>query len=184
MDRLTTIQQTIARLLARGALFLDTETTGLDGQAELCEISVLDSDGLPLIDTLICPSAPIPPEAAAIHGITDSMIAGAPVFPAIYDELRALLIGRPVIAYNAAFDGRMIDQTCKRYDLPPIPAEYACAMLLYSDYSGNRRWQSLGAAAAQCGIDFGAGQHRAATDARIMREIVYHMVATGKEGAK
>jgi hypothetical protein len=53
--------------------------------------------------------------------------------------------------------------------------EYCCAMRLYSAFAGLSRWQSLGTAAEQCGIEFGAGQHRTLADTRIMREIVLHM---------
>lgn len=35
------------------ALFLDTETTGLDGSAEIVEIAVADHEGKPLFDSLI-----------------------------------------------------------------------------------------------------------------------------------
>jgi DNA polymerase-3 subunit epsilon len=54
-------------------LFLDTETTGLDDQAGICELSFVDIAGRVLMDTLVRPHQPIPHEASVIHGITDAM---------------------------------------------------------------------------------------------------------------
>lgn len=41
-------------------VFLDTETTGLDGNAEIIDIALVDRDGAVLLDTLIRPTRPIP----------------------------------------------------------------------------------------------------------------------------
>jgi DNA polymerase-3 subunit epsilon len=57
------------------ALILDTETTGLDGDAEVVELAVIDCAGSVPLDILVRPIGPIPVEAAAIHGITDAMLA-------------------------------------------------------------------------------------------------------------
>ncbi|MFJ2900325.1 exonuclease domain-containing protein [Streptomyces sp. NPDC087218] len=57
---------------------LDTETTGLDYDSRIVEIAVTTAAGTVLLDTLVNPGAPIPAEAAAIHGITDVMVADAP----------------------------------------------------------------------------------------------------------
>ncbi len=82
------------------ALILDTETVSLHGA--VCELSVIDLAGNVVFDTLINPH--VPNEATQIHGITDAMTAGAPTFAAIERELRKLLQGRTVIAYNVAYD--------------------------------------------------------------------------------
>ncbi|RPJ07014.1 MAG: 3'-5' exonuclease, partial [Deltaproteobacteria bacterium] len=52
----------------------DTETTGLDDQAEIVEIAVLNSAGEPVFESLIRPQQPIPPRVITIHGITDTMV--------------------------------------------------------------------------------------------------------------
>lgn len=63
-------------------LFLDTETTGKDPElAEIVELGFcLSSDGTILkeYDQLIKPSEPIPPEASAVHHITNAMLADSP----------------------------------------------------------------------------------------------------------
>ena len=60
------------RWLAAQPVFLDTETTGLDNRAEICEIAVLDPEGCTLLDTLVKPRQPIPQAATDVHGISDT----------------------------------------------------------------------------------------------------------------
>ncbi len=43
-----------------------------------------------------------------------------------------VLAGRHVLAYNADFDRRMLAQSCERYDLPVIRAEWECMLELYA----------------------------------------------------
>ncbi|MFB6287159.1 MAG: 3'-5' exonuclease, partial [Candidatus Bipolaricaulia bacterium] len=52
--------QTARQWLDRAPLFLDTETTGIDERAEICEIAVVAADGTSLVDTLVRPTGPIP----------------------------------------------------------------------------------------------------------------------------
>src|SRR5205814_1881064 len=76
------------------AVFLDSETTGLDHQAEIIEIAIVDARGAVLLDTFVRPDSRIPPEVTRIHGIVDAMVAGAPRWPALYPQLFALLAER------------------------------------------------------------------------------------------
>lgn len=154
-------------------LVLDTETTGLDDQAEVVEISVIDASGQVLLDTLVRPSGAIPSEASAIHGITDDDVATAPAWPEIHERLVELVTGRLVIAYGADFDMRLIEQTAARHGLEWAKSETSCAMRLYAQYNGewsesrsSWRWLKLGVAAEACGINAG-GAHRALADCRM-----------------
>ena len=90
-------------MLKDDSLFLDTETTGLDGQAEICELSLLDVKGRVLMDTLIHPLQPIPQEATDIHGITDKMVAKSLTFMEVLPELQKILLKRKLIIYNRQF---------------------------------------------------------------------------------
>jgi len=131
-------------------LLLDTETTGLGSDAEAIQISVLAPDGSVLLNTLLRPSTPIEPDAAAVHGMTDEQLADAPVLPAIWDKLMALLADKTVVAYNAAFDRRILRQSAKAHGLELPEINWDCAMQVYAAYYGdwssyhrNYRWQRL-----------------------------------------
>jgi DNA polymerase III epsilon subunit-like protein len=43
------------KTIAAGCIVLDTETTGLGDDAEICEITILDVTGAPILDTLVPP---------------------------------------------------------------------------------------------------------------------------------
>jgi hypothetical protein len=65
------------------AFVFDTETTGLGDGAAIVELSACVIEGGAVtarFSTLLNPGAPIPPEVAAIHGITDEMVWKAPTF--------------------------------------------------------------------------------------------------------
>ena len=138
-------------LLARTDwVVLDTETTGLDGRDEVVQIAIVAPDGKVLMDTLIRPQDHIPARATAIHGITDDRVANAPSFAEIFPRLAAILEGKIVICYNAAFDSRLLRQTAARNKTGWLTVEWDCAMEQYARYFGqwserNRsyQWQKL-----------------------------------------
>ena len=165
-------------------VYLDTETTGLDGTAEIVEISVLDCRGNVLLDTLVQPSAPIPPDAEAIHGISNSMVAGAPGWPVVSQWLREIVARRTVVVYNADFDFRMVSQMDGRHRLGAGLHPWQCAMRRYSGYAGiwnqkygNYRFHKLDDAVSAFGHP--PGGHRALSDAMACKLVVEGMARSG-----
>ena len=75
-------------LLAASPIFLDTETTGFRETDEVVEISIIDIDGETLFSSLVKPRIPIPPDAMRVHGITEQMVADAPVWADIYPNIK------------------------------------------------------------------------------------------------
>jgi DNA polymerase-3 subunit epsilon len=163
-------------------VFLDTETTGLGPDAEIVDVAVVDGRGQVLLDTLVRPSGPIPPEVTRIHGITDAMVAGAVTWERVYPQLARLLAAAGgVVIYNAEFDTRILAQCNTRHGLPRCMADWQCAMRQYAAYAGVRharyggwRWHKLIDAAAAFGY-FGANHHRALSDTLMCRAVVLGM---------
>jgi DNA polymerase III epsilon subunit-like protein len=90
----------------------DTETTGLDSKAEICQLSVIDSNETILFDKLIKPSIPIPEIATKIHGITNEQVALCNPFKYYSDFiLDGLFKGKIIIGYNVFYDVRMLQQS-------------------------------------------------------------------------
>lgn len=145
---------------------LDLETTGnVPSRDRIVEIGVvrIDRDArIAELATLVHPGVPIPPEATAIHGITDEAVASSPPFARIASEVVALLDGADLCGYNV-----------RRFDLQVLRAELARAGFDFS-LAGRRIFdpfvifrrqepRDLGAAVRfYCG-DTHAG-HRAADD--------------------
>lgn len=105
----------------RRAVFIDTETTGLDlDEDDVIELAMVpfdydrDSGAIVAVhvdaalSALRQPSRPIPPQSTAVHGITDNEVAGKAITA---DEIAAVLDpAHLVIAHNAAFDRPMLEK--------------------------------------------------------------------------
>jgi DNA polymerase-3 subunit epsilon len=133
-------------------VILDTETTGTSPFDEIVQIAIVGSDGRVLCDILVRPTCSIPPEATAIHGITDADVRNAPSFPEVYSRVQEILSGKQIIIYNAPFDLRLIHQSLTKHNLLPYgldPDQAECAMRVYSAWVGERwrdggyKWQKL-----------------------------------------
>ena len=62
-------------------IYYDTETTGTKSDKDrVIEIALFDPERDVAWSTFIQPGCPIPPDATAIHHITDEMVAAAPTF--------------------------------------------------------------------------------------------------------
>jgi DNA polymerase-3 subunit epsilon len=175
-------------IMQQNPLFLDTETTGLRSDAEICEIAVIDHQGNVILDQLVKPRSTIPPDAARIHGITDDDVSTAPGFEDVWRVLAPQLAGRTVVIYNADYDLRLLDQSLTfarvsdKRELYAAKGNSHCAMKLYAEYYGDwndyrnsYRWQRLEAAATQCGLSTPTDLHRAKADATLTLHLMQHM---------
>lgn len=150
---------------------LDTETTGLDHRAEVCQVGIVNCRGKVLLDCLVRPTRPIPPEATRIHGIADADLDGAFTFLDIEPLIMQICTGYQVLIYNADYDARILNQSIMAYGQQPIKLDTYCVMEAYSEfigdwsgYHGNYRWHKLTDAARHFNIDT-TGAHGAVTDA-------------------
>lgn len=135
--------------LQKDFVILDTETTGLGNDDEIVEIAIISKYGSTILDTLIKPSKPIPPEVTAIHGITNEMVENAPSFNEVWQEIIPKINGKRVLIYNADFDARMIEQSSQNKD-QCLNFSYECLMKWYAQFYGNwsswhdnYKWQKL-----------------------------------------
>ncbi len=147
-----------ASVLQRGAVILDTETTGLDN-AEIIELAVIDAYERVLLNTRIKPLCPERMyevgsrglSAFDIHGISAEMLVDAPTFAEVYPRLRRVVEGRPVLVYNLRFDRDRLREDCERWQLPALDfSAWDCAMEWYAQWigewsyrRGSFRWQPL-----------------------------------------
>lgn len=177
-------------------IVLDTETTGLDNDAEIVEIAIIDSWGTPLLNTLVKPKTPITPEVTAINGITNEMLKDAPCWEVIRPLVKTIFEDNcfdlpqdksefhKAYAYNAKFDQRMLIQS----GWEGKPPEIICAMerAIHHLKIDHPHFSLINAAKA-LGISFdGLTPHRAASDCAVTLDILRVMrglnpIATGDE---
>lgn len=107
-------------------IVLDTETTGFDpGQGDrIIEVAAVElMNDLPTgrtYQTLVNPLCPIGIGAQRVHGITDAMVAGAPLFEHIADEMLAFIGNDPLIIHNAPFDVKFLNHELGLIGKDPI----------------------------------------------------------------
>jgi DNA polymerase-3 subunit epsilon len=87
---------------------VDIETTGSHAQDNgITELAIVLHDGKQVegrFSTLVNPLVPIPAYVASLTGISNSMVASAPLFKDIAPNVHRLLQGRIFIAHNVNFD--------------------------------------------------------------------------------
>jgi DNA polymerase-3 subunit epsilon len=89
--------------------FLDVETTGLEPERghRVCEIAVVRTVGrreTQRFSSLVNPGRRIGAGAQAVNHISDSMVADAPRFHELVDDILHLLDGAVLVAHNVPFD--------------------------------------------------------------------------------
>ena len=162
-------------------LGFDLETTGTDpARARIVTGAVVAiGGGRPPArrEWLADPGVLIPPDATAVHGISDEQAAtgqpAAQVADAIADVLTAAWrTGVPVVAYNAAFDLSLLAAELHRHGLPSLrerlgrdPAPVIDPYTIDRAVDRRRRGRrTLTAVCAEYGIGLGRA-HEAAADA-------------------
>lgn len=177
--------QNLLKTVLSDAVILDTETTGLTNKSEIVEISIIDTQGNVLLDTLVKPKTRMRDDskAASIHGITNAMLKDAPTWADIHDQVCEILKGRTVITYNAEFDCRLMAQTAEKHglELPDFKAE--CAMLIYGYWEGTAssrgdgfKWHKLQNACNHLNVQIEGTAHRALSDCKSTLGVLQNMI--------
>jgi len=107
-------------------IVLDTETTGMDPHDghKIIEIGCVELENhVPTgrhLQLYINPERDIPPEATAVHGITDEFVADKPVFAQVYSEFMDFIKGGKLVIHNAEFDMKFINYELGQVGHPSI----------------------------------------------------------------
>jgi DNA polymerase III epsilon subunit-like protein len=144
-------------------LILDTETTGLHDDAEICQIAIINHLGETVLNTLVKPVCAIPSEAIAIHHITNERVENAPGWKDVRQEIKMITEKQTVFIYNRLYDLRLMTQSDKYYLLDDIiwyrHAKFYCVMEAFAELYGDwhsyyktYRWKPLALAARYCGV--------------------------------
>lgn len=108
-------------------IYYDTETTGIKADKDrIIEIAAYDPVRNARFERFVNPGIPIPPDATAIHHITDEMVAPAPSFAQIGAEFIDFCEGDVVlIAHNNdSFDFHFLSNEFNRHSLVMPPWKF------------------------------------------------------------
>jgi len=115
---------------------IDVETTGLEPSDRICSAGIIAGETTHY--ELVHPGKKIPPQASAIHHITNEMVQEAPSFgqSAIYDTIASLNIPENIlISHNAPFELSMLQKEGIAWQGSVIDT-LKCAQSLMDDLEG------------------------------------------------
>lgn len=138
LHRSQAISWSARKLRKSDFVIIDTETTGTKPSDQILQIGVVDAHGKQLYSQLIRPigKRKFDEEAVEIHGITFDMVKNAPTIAEVLNDIQKTVNGRTVLAYNAEFDRRLLDQSCEKANVPTPQWKWECVMMMYSQFIG------------------------------------------------
>jgi len=165
--------------LSRPLVALDTETTGMDPSrdrvVEFAAVKLHPDGRRETFRTLVNPKEPIPPEAIAIHGISDDSVRDAPTFAETARDILLFLAGSDLTGYNIArFDLPILRQEFERceMELPTEGVRVVDAQVIFF----NREPRDLSAAVRfYCGREL-QGAHGALPDSEATLDVLLAQV--------
>ena len=147
---------------------VDIETTGgFAGGNRMTEIAIVVHDGTNVVEeysTLLNPQQVIPRYISGLTGITDQMVATAPAFSEVAEEVYGLLNGRIFIAHNVQFDYSFVKKALEDEGLS-LSTKRLCTVRLSRKAFPGLRSYSLGNLCESLRIPI-TNRHRAMGDAR------------------
>lgn len=154
---------------------VDVEATGGapdrgDRVTEIAAVRIRGGAVCDSFESLVNPGRPIPSSVTALTNITDAMIAGAPRFADLSDELRSMLEGAVFVAHNAHFDWRLLHAEFERCRGIRLAGERICTLRLARGLHPELPHRGLPALADYYAISLDVW-HRAGPDARATAEL-------------
>jgi DNA polymerase-3 subunit epsilon len=149
---------------------VDLETTGGNAHYNrVIEVGIVLMRGGEVIEewsSLVNPGTRIPGNIEQFTGISNDMVADAPEFSAIRDEVLARLSGRLFVAHNARFDYGFLRSEFRRLGVR-FTSPVLCTVKLSRRTDPGARGHSLDAVMERHGLNCSA-RHRALGDARVL----------------
>jgi DNA polymerase-3 subunit epsilon len=152
-------------------VFVDLETTGATAATDrITEIGIVEvsAEGVSEWSSLVNPGVPISSFIERLTGISDAMVAGAPTFAELAEDVLERLQGRLFVAHNARFDYGFLRSEFKRagYD---FRATVLCTVKLSRKLFPEHFKHSLDTLIERHGLTV-AGRHRALADAQLIHQ--------------
>ena len=161
-------------MFAPAIAFVDLETTGMAAGADrVTEVGIVRIDeGAQVSEwsSLVNPECSIPAAIQALTGISNAMVAAAPTFRQIADDVAAQVQGAVFVAHNARFDYGFLKHEFARLGRS-FTAKVLCTVKLSRRLYPETGPHNLDALIARHSLA-AADRHRALGDARILWQFV------------
>lgn len=161
----------------------DIETTGSHASGNsITEIAIVLTDGkseLDRFETLLRPDHPIPIHITALTGIDNEMVADAPLFEDVADEIESFLSEGVFVAHNVGFDYSFIKKQFEEIGRKWNPTRLCTVRLTRKLVPGLSSY-SLGNLCRYFGIQ-NISAHRAMSDTLATVELLHYLVSIDKD---
>jgi DNA polymerase-3 subunit epsilon len=161
-------------MFAPAIAFVDLETTGMSaGEDRVTEVGIVRvDDGVDVAEwsTLVNPQRSIPGAVQAMTGITNAMVAEAPTFEGVADEVQKRVSGCIFVAHNARFDYGFLKHEFGRLGRA-FSAKVLCTVKLSRRLYAEEGRHNLDAVIERHGLAV-SDRHRALGDARVLWDFV------------
>jgi DNA polymerase-3 subunit epsilon len=159
---------------------VDVETTGgaADRGHRITDIAIVEVRGGQVVDefqTLVNPGRRVPPAITALTGITQAMVAEAPHFDHIADEVLARLEGRVFVAHNVTFDWSFVAEELVRSLGQAPELVRMCTVRMVRRLVPELRHRNLDVVARHFGVPIHA-RHRAYGDALATARVLLRLL--------
>ncbi len=169
-------------------IVLDTETTGMDPSTgdKLVEIGCVELENqLPTGKTYhvyINPERLIPPEATAVHGITDDFVKDKPTFGEVVGDFMDFIGNDRLVIHNADFDVKFLNAELRTFGFPSLDHRRVLDTLRLAREKFPGSPANLDALCRRFNIDnSGRTYHGALLDSQLLAE-VYLELTGGRQG--
>lgn len=156
---------------------VDLETTGgLAAHHRIIEVGIVLLEAGAIVEqwsALVQPGVRIPPSIAAFTGIDDGMVADAPTFADVRDDVRRRLEGRLFVAHNARFDYGFLRSEFRRHGIrfsAPVLCTVRLSRTLYAEHPRHNLDTLIERFGLAC-----AARHRALGDAQVLPALLAAM---------
>lgn len=169
-----------------GFVVFDLETTGTQTPSsrvtEIGAYRVRNGEVTEKFETLVNPEMPIPPFITQLTGISDEMVADAPVFADIAHDFLSFIGDSILVAHNSGFDMRFLNSEVGRvFPDYRVANPCLCTVLLSRKLLPNIVNHKLKTVAKYYSIDL-VNHHRASADAYATAHIFVNLLTKLNDG--
>ena len=162
---------------------VDIETTGGNAKTgSITEIAILITNGSEVLhsfESLVNPMQPIPLFIQNLTGITDEMVAEAPFFSQVAEQIHELLCDKIFVAHNVNFDYSFVAHQLSQHGYH-LQTGKVCTVRLSRKIFENLPSYSLGNLCRSLGIKV-SNRHRASGDANATTKLFMMLLQNDKE---
>ncbi len=152
LPRMEHIRWAQAVLAFPNLAFLEVDTDGLQSDADILRIVLVDRSGAPLYAQTFKPHHPLTHQTTHLTAIHQEMVEDAPLLVEAWEHITSAFAGRYVLSYNLEFDQTKLHENAERYSLAPLTVIGACLMQQAQAYAGSYTYPKLATLCANIGF--------------------------------